>query len=552
MVQSVTSPGKSSSTTVVEVGLRATLNGQIYRTQVRRRNFSGDRFVRSVTPKTPLNAAVDVVRVYLRRGGESQDTDNKKNQLDREVSTADLLRRDKVHTGMKTRSKMVLLVDRQQSEGNAAADNSAKLVFRHFSLQGVTESDDERYQIHETFAGEVMFVFGRRPRIWTLAGVVVNSADAPYADELLKNYDELYRGTRLVEERGRAIVTYEDIIIEGTLVGLTVARNSQVPSAVNVSLSLVVHERGFMSLPLTEDTDPSVAKMLSENQELAGFSLNRGELNADQIGRLIGPQALKAEKEKSAKALAEANRVLTEKQLEKDIVISDLNSTSEAITETEQRIEELRAAIEYELISGLGDPTKYERELSREYDRLEEKEARFQSLSAQAADADAAVQNASLAADAAQAENEYWNGQQSATERAATATAAAAAATSQSAQSGTQAPAAAPSTPAASPPKTAAEGVSSSTASTAPPPEPVSVIAEVTFSRSGNQYSVTTTVKSEDGSSQARTESGGVSDVKFFRSREDAAAYAKSNFGADIDSSSGYSQSSSKTRGFLL
>ncbi|NIX58066.1 MAG: hypothetical protein GWN14_19635, partial [candidate division Zixibacteria bacterium] len=41
-------------------------------------------------------------------------------------------------------------------------------------VMSITEPDEQRYQIHETFGADILQTFGRRPRILTISGQVVN------------------------------------------------------------------------------------------------------------------------------------------------------------------------------------------------------------------------------------------------------------------------------------------------------------------------------------------------------------------------------------------
>jgi hypothetical protein len=269
-------PATASSTNVVAVSLRAALNGSIYSSRVSEAKFPTTK-ISALNGVMVLNGQVSERTVdAVRAEAESANESNNQTQLARATPTADLLR--KKSTGPKVGSKMIIKVDPEPGSERGGKVTPG-LIFDKFSLQAVTESDDERYQLHETFAEEVLFVFGRRPRVWTLAGIVVNSADANYADSLIANYDAYYRGTRVIEKRARTFVFYEDVLIECTLLGLTVSRNSQIPSAVNASLTMVVHERGFIQQRSEDISDPNLAQFLAAAQA----SLNDETVPLDDI-----------------------------------------------------------------------------------------------------------------------------------------------------------------------------------------------------------------------------------------------------------------------------
>jgi len=53
-------------------------------------------------------------------------------------------------------------------------DREDELVFDLFSLTSVAETSEEKYQILETFGSDIIYFFGRRPRIWAYQGNILN------------------------------------------------------------------------------------------------------------------------------------------------------------------------------------------------------------------------------------------------------------------------------------------------------------------------------------------------------------------------------------------
>lgn len=217
-------------------------------------------------------------------------------------------------TSFKVDQKLVVRVvpgamsPKRSQKSSVADDNDPAMIWERFSLQAVAEDDQERYQLHETFEGEVLYLFGRRPRIWTFQGIVLNGRRAPtldddsyrrmaarrlgttedrvsasqldaerglfarrrnmdFANELLRRYEKYYRGTRAVERWSRTYLAYDDVLIEGTLLGMVASRNSQIPGAVNVSFTIVVHARTFYGDGLDLDEKETLASLLKRQEQ---------------------------------------------------------------------------------------------------------------------------------------------------------------------------------------------------------------------------------------------------------------------------------------------
>jgi len=215
-----------------------------------------------------------------------------------------------------------------------------QMIFDKFSLQGIAESDSERYQLHETFEDNVLFLFGRRPRIWTMQGIVLNGRRAPdfkdikgvgpespeareerllydqdWANRLLMDWDLYYRGSKAVEARARTYLAYDDTVIEATLLELVVSRNAQMPTAANASLTFALHERVFVGQEYVDGVTPANLKdLIDKTNAVGGFdkTVKPSEITpADRELAEIDREQLAAEAELKT-AQAEENRAATE------------------------------------------------------------------------------------------------------------------------------------------------------------------------------------------------------------------------------------------------
>ncbi len=134
-----------------------------------------------------------------------------------------------------------------------------------FILQSATEPDDEKVQIVETFGQPVAFFYGRRPRMYTYSGTLLNGADtfasldksannipqsnidgitSPaystlWRDNFKLGYELFLRGTRAVRFRARAYLTYDRVIREGFIVRSSISQDIR-PNMVSLMFSMFV------------------------------------------------------------------------------------------------------------------------------------------------------------------------------------------------------------------------------------------------------------------------------------------------------------------------
>lgn len=288
----VSNPGTADSQTVIANSTRSLLEALNFPGQIRP---SGDdvvavNFNRAIESETQGLLSTNVVESLTRGAAHNApvterrveglqkpalsatESENLDVRIRADIPTADLVD----NGGFKVGSKLLIKVVASPSNTKAPDKAAPNLTFDNFSLQGIAEADGERYQIHETFGEEVVYLFGRRPRVWTMQGIVLNGRRAPaqgegpetaaqtaareakdmdFANMLIRNWNEYYRGTKAVEARARAYISYEDSVIEATLVELTVVRNAQIPSAANATMTFIVHERAFIGEKFSNGVD---------------------------------------------------------------------------------------------------------------------------------------------------------------------------------------------------------------------------------------------------------------------------------------------------------
>jgi hypothetical protein len=181
--------------------------------------------------------------------------------------------------------------------GALSEDGISTAGYSNFLLQSVQEVRMEKHQIVETFGASYIFFFGEAPRFIDVQVVVINSLDFNWEAEWWENYENNFRGTKLVEQGARLYMFYDDNIVEGYMLNCQGAKVADQPLAVqlsfrmfvtgyrNVSLDLYNGDypirRGAISMPI-EVSDPNQSGSAVANKTgLLGTESRQGGLLAE-------------------------------------------------------------------------------------------------------------------------------------------------------------------------------------------------------------------------------------------------------------------------------
>lgn len=111
----------------------------------------------------------------------------------------------------------------------------------NYILQSISESREEKLQLLETFGQAYGFFFGERPRVVQFSGTLVNTVDFNWRSEWWANYENVFRGTKLVERNARLYITYDDIVIEGYMLNAAIGQQAEgSPNLVSLNFSMWV------------------------------------------------------------------------------------------------------------------------------------------------------------------------------------------------------------------------------------------------------------------------------------------------------------------------
>lgn len=131
----------------------------------------------------------------------------------------------------------------------AASSTSAatSIVYSNFLLQNVADVRQEKSQLMETFGDTYVFFFGERPRILQVSGLLFNTLDFNWRSEFWRNYEKVFRGTKLVEQNARLYLHWDDIIVEGYVLGAQAQDVADLPYHIPFSFTLFVTNHTYLS-----------------------------------------------------------------------------------------------------------------------------------------------------------------------------------------------------------------------------------------------------------------------------------------------------------------
>lgn len=134
-------------------------------------------------------------------------------------------------------------------------DGPGAIYFDKLSVQSIFLSDDERYQIVETYGANFIYSFGRRPQFVRISAVVVNGAteviingearSMDWANAFIRRYNKHFRLNALVRRRRRCVLTGQDIVYSGYLLGMTSQVSVESQNTAQISINMVVSSQVF-------------------------------------------------------------------------------------------------------------------------------------------------------------------------------------------------------------------------------------------------------------------------------------------------------------------
>ena len=119
--------------------------------------------------------------------------------------------------------------------------------YSNFIIQSISDTRQEKAQFMETFGDTYIFFFGEKPRILTVQGLLFNTLDFNWRTEFWHNYENYLRGTKLVELNARIYLHWDDIVVEGYMLGAKADDVVDLPYHVPFSFDLFVTNHTYLS-----------------------------------------------------------------------------------------------------------------------------------------------------------------------------------------------------------------------------------------------------------------------------------------------------------------
>lgn len=138
---------------------------------------------------------------------------------------------------------------------NSSVGGDTKASFTtNFIVQSFNISRAEKMQLVQTFGATYGFFFGEQPYFVQVQALLVDSEDFPWVAEWWANYDEFFRGTKLVDRGLQVFFEVEDFVFGGYLstaqLGKSAGEQHQVPISfsmwiTSVDMSVAATGRGL-------------------------------------------------------------------------------------------------------------------------------------------------------------------------------------------------------------------------------------------------------------------------------------------------------------------
>jgi len=182
--------------------------------------------------------------------------------------------------------------------GTGETDIGAVRNYSDFILQSVQDQRQEKSQIIETFGEPYVYIFGERPRVFTFSGLLVNTEDFNWRAQFWANYEENFRGTRLVQRNARAYLSYDTLTIEGYPLSASAVDDANQPYSIPFQMTMLVTNYyeystiGSMRFPGFEEASDeqldAANKLLEDRGKYVSTTQLVREANLREFGKTRG------------------------------------------------------------------------------------------------------------------------------------------------------------------------------------------------------------------------------------------------------------------------
>jgi len=150
----------------------------------------------------------------------------------------------------------------------------------NFILTGSSEERSEKFQSVSTFGAAYGFFFGEQPRFVNYQAVLMNTADFQWELEWWHNYENVLRGTKLVEQRARVYLYYDEVTVEGYIIRAQTQKVATTPYEVALNFTMwVTNVQSVQTAGATMDSRVSTGKAF----ETGGVQSTTTRVRAENI-----------------------------------------------------------------------------------------------------------------------------------------------------------------------------------------------------------------------------------------------------------------------------
>lgn len=175
---------------------------------------------------------------------------------------------DVVANGIKNGSKVVLYlyndkvsdVTSWQSMAKTRISGDARfdlIYFDKFSVMSIVEPRNERYQIHQTFAANIIKSFGEQPVIMTISGQIVNgkvnvsyqgdTRSMDWANSFQRLYSKHFSLKACAKNKKRVRIVAQDTVYDGYVLSMVPAVDAENQGMHQVTINFIVAEKRFLN-----------------------------------------------------------------------------------------------------------------------------------------------------------------------------------------------------------------------------------------------------------------------------------------------------------------
>lgn len=124
--------------------------------------------------------------------------------------------------------------------GIPGTDKFSVSAYSRFFLQAVTEAEQEKFQVVETFSNYYAFFFGKRPPFYRYSGILLNDQNHSWNNDFKFYYEYFFRATRSTELFGSVSIKYDGRVVSGFIVGLNMQQVAEVDKGIPFSIDVLV------------------------------------------------------------------------------------------------------------------------------------------------------------------------------------------------------------------------------------------------------------------------------------------------------------------------